>query len=483
MAGLTENGLEIMRLGEVIADMKSKAVPIFQDLVPAGDTVDTGDSSTLGRVIGLVAPSVADLYEIAMQLYWAFDPNAASGIPLDNLVMYGGLVRGEPSATQAIVNVWGNESTLIGQDAQVRSVDNNLYNISLPVVLDRSLCNGFEISLAAATAGQQYGVSVTLGATTVNLSYTATGSDTVATILEQLRLQANLNAWLQSEYTSAGNLRIFTTDYLDYISFDTLGTLTVVQKIRTRSEVTNTVVGEIPQEANTITNIATPVLGWDSVNNPFPAVTGESEETDEELRIRFRDSKYVRAQNISDSLYSALAAVSGVTSVGVYENETDVYDPVTDLPPHSFKAVVLGGSPTDIVTEIWKNKPLGIKSEGNTFSTITDSQGFLRTIYFDRPTSIDVYISMTIQADPSNFPADGADQIKSRLLEHFQNNLSIGDDVIYSRLYTPINLVPGHQVNSLTIGTSPSPVGTSNIVIPYNGIASLASSNIVITVV
>ncbi|MNY74768.1 hypothetical protein D3C86_2138740 [compost metagenome] len=59
----------------------------------------------------------------------------------------------------------------------------------------------------------------------------------------------------------------------------------------------------------------------------------------------------------------------------------------------------------------------------------------------------------------------------------------VGDDVIYSRFYTPVNQVPGHAVNSLTIGTAPSPVGTSNIVIDFDEVATFDLDNIIVTVV
>ena len=61
------------------------------------------------------------------------------------------------------------------------------------------------------------------------------------------------------------------------------------------------------------------------------------------------------------------------------------------------------------------------------------------------------------------------------------DSLKIGEDVVYSRLYTPINSVSGFQVDSLKIGTSPSPTGTSNIVIDFDEISNVMESFIVIT--
>jgi uncharacterized phage protein gp47/JayE len=77
---------------------------------------------------------------------------------------------------------------------------------------------------------------------------------------------------------------------------------------------------------------------------------------------------------------------------------------------------------------------------------------------------------------------DAAATIRQNVVEYGQDVNFIGDDVIYSRFYTPVNAVPGHQVNSLTIGTSPSPVGTSNIVIAFDAVATFNPANVIVTI-
>jgi uncharacterized phage protein gp47/JayE len=238
-------------------------------------------------------------------------------------------------------------------------------------------------------------------------------------------------------------------------------------------------VGPINQEANTVTNIQTPVLGWDSVTNPFKVIPGSNEETDSELRERFRQSKYLRASNILESLYSALISLDNVKEVQIYENDTDQTDSL-GIPSHSFFPIVLGGIDSEIANTIWKRKPLGIRSYGNTSVTIYDSQGFAHSIGFERPSPVPVTIKINLTTD-SNYPENGDDSIKTALINYFNSNFGIGDDVVYSRLYTAINSVPGHQVNSLSIGTSNSNQSMSNIAIAFNQIASLQTDNIIIT--
>lgn len=481
MAGITNEGLTIKRLGEVVTTLRTEAVPIFQDLVLPGDVVDTSDSSTIGRLIGLVSPSLSDLWEAVEEVYWAFDPNSARGIALDNMVMYGGLTRNPSSATTATVVVWGSEGLFIpAVESIVRSIDNTFYNVAISITLNRGQCIGFEATIPTVSVGQVYSFTITKGSTTISVSKEAVVGDTQQTILNDLALQMETYSSSFVFNTTPTAIRIENIDIFGYISVEVVGL--TLSKIKNRTEVINQEVGFKKQEANTINTIATPLLGWDSVNNPQEGIPGRNPETDEELRVRFRESKFLRAQNISDSLYAALLEIDGVTYVGIYENETGVYDPIYDLPGHSFKPVVFGGNPNEIAKAVWNNKPLGIASEGNTTVTIFDSQGFQHDIEFERPTSIDVYITINLKIDTQVFPSDGVAQIKSALISYFIENFGIGEDVVYSRLYTPINSVQGHEVDSLVIGTSPSPTGMVNIPIPFNGIASIDTNNIDIVI-
>src|SRR5690606_35248048 len=472
--------LEILRQNEVIEELKNAAQPIFQDLVPPDDVVDTSDDSTIGRMIGLYSLPLADLWEAVQQVYLSFDPNSATGIALDNLVQYAGLTRREATPTTATVTVWGDENTsILGFVNTVRATDNTLYDLTQTVLLSANKNIGIKLKIGEVVDGTTYGITIISGSATINVSETADALDTKATIISSLQSQLTSHVFLNIS-TTADTIQIEMVDIFDYMDV-TVSNL-IIEKIKGRTEVRNQVVGIKDQAAHTINQIATPLLGWDSVDNPFPAISGKAKETDEELRLRFRDSKFLRAQNISDSLYSALLELDGVESVNVYENETGAYDPVFDLPGHSFKALVVGGVPADIATVIWRNKPLGIGAEGNTSEFIFDSQGFQREIKFSRPTTVRIYISMELDTY-AGFPSDGANQIKSALTDYFRSEFTIGQDVIYSRLFTPINSVPGHQVNSLFIGTTASPVGTGNINLSYDELASLNTDDIDITIV
>lgn len=479
MAGLTDAGFVIKRLADILADDRALAVQLFIDLVAVGDTVDVSDSSALGRLISLAAPSEADLWEAAQEVYAAFDPNSATGIALDNLVAYAGLTRKEQTFTTSSILVAGDTNTLIpvGQTVSSSTTGEQFTTVGA-ISLSPSNASGITVSVVTLQDSTAYTITYANTTTSNTITYTSDASATVAEILTGLQsVIAGAHPTLTASVVGT-TLVIDRNDIFQTVNFTTSANLGIT-KVRTVGEVVAINSGVIEQPANTIDTILTPMLGWDSVINPVAATPGEERETDEELRLRFRNGKFDRATNTLDAIYSALINLDNVSEVTIYENDTSVVD-ANGVPAHSFLPIVSGGLSTDIANAIWDNKPIGILSYGNTTVSINDVQGFPHDVSFSRPDPVVIYISMDITTDV-NFPPNGNDAIKSALISYFEANFGTGDDVIYSRLYTPINSIPGHEVVSLTIGTSPSPVGTTNVPIAFSDIASLSSVNIIIS--
>jgi len=481
MAGISDQGFTIKRMTEILSDLRAEATSLFQDLVEPGDQVDTSDSSALGRLISLVSPSLADLWEVAQADYQAFDPNSATGIALDNLVALGGITRQEQTFTTASILVSGDNGTLIPIGNTVSSTTSaNQFKTTSPIALSPSSASGITLSVIAVQNSSLYSISYSNTTTTNTVNFTSDASATLAEILTGLLTIINSAHPSLDASVVGNNLVIDRDDIFQTVSFSVSANLSFT-KIRTVSEVVSDTPGISEQEVGTINTILTPVLGWDSVTNPLPAISGQERETDEQLRLRFRNGKFEKATNTIDSIYSALINLTGVTEVTIYENDNGTVD-ANGVPGHSFLPIVVGGLSTDIANAIWQNKPIGILSYGNTTVTINDNQSppFPHAVSFSRPTPIVIYITMNITTD-GNFPANGEDQIRTALIDYFSQNFGTGDDVIYSRLYTAINSVPGHYVESLSVGTSPSPTGTTNIPIAFDSVASLSSINIVIT--
>lgn len=477
MSGVSLTGFEIKRFPEIVTDLKSDARTVFQDLVPVGDSVDTGDSSTIGRQIALYSPQFSDLWELAQQIYAAFDPNSSTGVALDNLVALNGTVRYVASPTTVDVVVWGDEGVSAPIRTELKALNGDDYTIPSEFSFTIENNIGFILTLASVVVDQEYIITITRGNTTINLTKTAIIGDTPATILNYFYSQISPNPLFTSSFDGS-QLKIEAESI-----FVPLTVFTNLQpvKIKLRLEAQNQVNGDLILSANTLTQISTPILGWDSVTNPFAGVPGSEEETDEELRFRFSLNKYISAVNINESLYSALVNIAGVIEVRIVENNTGTYDPVFDLPGHSFKPIVLGGDVDSIGQAIWLNQPLGIGSEGNTSVEIIDSQLFPHEIHFERPDAVPIYIEIEIESTGA-LTANAEASIKASLLNYF-SAMRLGEEVVYSRLFTPINETPGFQVNSLTIGTDPLVLGTTNITLAYNQYATINTDDIDITIV
>lgn len=476
---LTAEGLVIKRLSELLAERRQLAVQLFQDLVPPNGVVDTSTSSTLGRLIDLSCPSDADLWEAIQQVYSAFDPNSATGIPLDNLVALGGITRFQNTYTTAQALFTGDNGTLIPSGSVVSSATTGeRFNVLASVALSPSVAAGAVFSVTNVQNNAVYTITYARLTSSSTVSFTSSASATQASIVAGLKAEIDANHPSLVATIIGSTLKVDLADIFQTVTFSKSSNIGIT-KVTKLGDVQAEDFGPIEQPVNTITTIATPVLGWDSVTNPISANTGRFKETDAELRERFRVSKFERASNILEALYSALINLDAVEQVVIYENDTDVTD-AKGIPAHSFLPIVLGGISTNIAQTIWENKPLGIRSFGNTSVTIYDSQGFPHDIGFERPNPVNVYISIEIVTD-SNYPQDGDDVMKTAIAAYMEQNFGIGDDVVYSRLYTPVNSVPGHQVLDMSIGTSPNPTGKVNIPVDFNELFSLDPNNITIT--
>lgn len=480
MAGLTPAGFDNKRLPEIITDLKEQAVPVFQDLVTdPNDVVDTSDSSNIGRLINLVSPSIAELWEVAQGVYSSSDPNSAEGIPLRNL---GKLVNilpqdATPSSVPLLLTLQAAGTAPQGSIARAtdtgtewqlnNSVSANISNYASAITLIPN----------AAPAPDTYTISYRVGTSTSTITYSSPGGQTAREVAEGIKMVVDSVHTTITASLIGSSLTLTRVQILNPAVFTPSANLTL-SEMRMPVTATCTEVGPLRQEPNTITRISTPSLGWLSVTNPVAATPGREAETDEQLRDRILTSRSTRASSLWDSLYSALRNLEGVFSVNIEENDTGVI--VAGVPPYSYVAVVSGGQDNDIAQQIWINKPLGISPSGNTSGVAKDIRGGNRTVKFSRPVSVPIYITITIVQDSDIFPGDGVDRIKQSILDYATQAYQIGDDVIYSRLFNPINSVQGHYVQEMFIGTSPSPITSTNIVIEYDQIAAFSSDNIII---
>jgi len=215
--------------------------------------------------------------------------------------------------------------------------------------------------------------------------------------------------------------------------------------------------GAIEAAAGTLTKIDTPVSGWTSATNAADASIGRSRESDGQLRARMLATSSAPV-GTPEGIFTALSEVDGVIYQAVLENRTNSVNAL-GMPPHSVFPIVDGGADLALGEALLRSVAAGIDFTDNTdiptgpnwvsVPVTNPANGQAVTVWFARPSPISAPVVIEIETQ-ANFPADGVARIKSEVVA-FANQWPNGKTLFSSRLYSPANNVPGHEINSLTI--------------------------------
>lgn len=243
-------------------------------------------------------------------------------------------------------------------------------------------------------------------------------------------------------------------------------------------------VGAIAAPAGTVTIIATPTLGWQTVTNDSAAAAGAPVESDAALRYRQSISTALPSLTVMDGIVGAVAGVAGVTRYAAYENDTGSTD-ANGIPAHNISMVVEGGDSMAIATAIAAKKPPGTPTYGTTSETVIDTYGNVIPVNFYRPTEVPISVAITIKGLPG-YNSDIGAQVVAAIAAYI-NALTIGTDVLLTRLYLPANLSGSansltFEITSLEIAAKPGTPSASDVVIAFNEVASCAAADITLTV-
>ncbi len=260
--------------------------------------------------------------------------------------------------------------------------------------------------------------------------------------------------------------------------------------------------------SGTLTVIAVPVTGWNSVTNANDGTVGSNIENDADLRIR-RNAELsaagsgtapsIRAEVLKEMVFPT--TTTNTLNCTVLYNDTDAND-ANGLPPHSIEVIAYqpGATADDdiaLCTLLLDAKAAGIGTySGNgTYKDIIDAQGSTERIYYTRPVETPIYVNITVlTVDPTLVSEDS---IKTVLTNYANGELgnpgeySPGSDVyarplsgqVFTSPNDPSVGVPGViDVTVFQLDTAPSPSATGNIAISIREIATLSSSNIDVTI-
>lgn len=238
--------------------------------------------------------------------------------------------------------------------------------------------------------------------------------------------------------------------------------------------------GSYTASIGTIDTIVTPIAGWSAVTNLAEALQGQAYETDAEYRLRKEKVLATSQGGILPSIKARiLNEIEGVTYCDGSENNTD-YTDVNGLLPHSISLTIVGGSDADIAQLLADIKGNGINTNGTEEYTITDSQGNTRTVRWNRPDIIDIYVTYELDVSAS-YDVSFNDTIKDTL-EDYSDTLSEGKDILRWQLESLIPMSMNDNIFDVSVkfAKTASPTTNTAITITPTEKARILRSNIIV---
>lgn len=466
-------GISLDRIAEITAVQRVPAVRSTADMyvrgsnvtIPQGSIVETSDTAIQFRTVAEIVLGAAALYALPLT-------SGAADVAITSITRVGTVATATTTAPHglpagAVVSVSGANEAPYNATAEIGNIGASTFDYNMasdpggsatgtPVYQDEGLASD-HIALADVTARS-----------------VAHGLSTGAVVFVHDAAEAG--------YNGAFPVTVLDVDHFEYTplaaptatpatgSYDAdLGVLDAVEAVD---------VGETAALAGTLTVIVNPVTGWDGADSLLDATLGRDEETDAAFRLRRIAALEGLGNATVEAIRGALLAVLGVTAVTVFPNDTDAT--VSGRPPHSFEALVQGGDDQDVFDEIFLNKAAGIAAHGSEAGSHTDSQGISHTIEFSRPTSIAIYLDLTLTVN-SDYPTDGDAQVEA-LVNAWGDGLGIGVDVVvFPYLVASFDSVPGITDVVVDIGKASSPSGDANIAIAETEVADFDSSRTTVT--
>jgi hypothetical protein len=238
-------------------------------------------------------------------------------------------------------------------------------------------------------------------------------------------------------------------------------------RFATTEEVTNTsliaadvlvaaecdVTGPTVCNASTLTVIATPVSGWNSVNNIYDAEIGKVQDIDPTLRSQREEELRATGSGTVDSITADVLAITidgakPVETCLVLENVTDLYD-AWGLPPHSLEAIIYDGLsasvPDDTIAQtLWDSKGGGIRMVGSSSGQALDGTGTIRTVSFTRPSQVRMKIAFSIIPKPDYaevYPGDA--YTKQLIVDEFKSIVKAGAMIVCNNYVSVVMDLPG----------------------------------------
>ena len=482
--GLTTKGFILKRLLNIKEELEADVKSVL------GDGINLESNSILGQIIGIFAERLALLWELALAIYNSQYPDTAEDTSLDNCGAIVGVPRLKATKSTTIIRARGEVGVNIPQGSIISVKGNSAsrFITSESGTIAEAVNSKQKITFSLVPNSGSWAINF-MDEISASLPYNATTTQ-IKSALEALSNITEIS--VSGSYSDGFSIEFINDDGLKYQK-----TFGIISSLFSSSESVDTAVTVIDEggayididciaeesgakqaPSKTLTEIETPISGWDEAYNLLDAEIGRALESDEDYRTRRELSLQQSRSGTVEAIRNDLQKLENVRDVIVFENDSSATD-LLGRPPHSFEAVIDNGDDNVIATAIWNVKPAGIKTFGSIKKSITDSQGISHEICFSRPIGIAIYINIQITPKP-NAEVTIA-QVKEAILT-YGNDLRFGDDVIvYPALMASLNKLEIEDID-IDIGTTSPPSGDNNVVIAPNEKARFDSSNIAVTI-
>lgn len=251
-----------------------------------------------------------------------------------------------------------------------------------------------------------------------------------------------------------------------------------------------TELGPVPVAIGALSNIISPVLGWETVTNPSAAELGQSEESDGAARRRRRLTMGLQGVSLPEAVTGIINTLDGVRSSVFRENVTNATVTIegVDLVAHSVYLCVDGGTDEDIALALLRKKSGGAGWNGTTtVSTVEANSGQSYDVKFSRPDTVTIYVRATVTTTGPYSDVAGA--VRSAIMSYVEGGqpdepgLGVGVDVSAFELAGAVNRDAAPIfVTNMELSTDGVTYGTITVPITIAQKASLTEGSIAVVV-
>lgn len=472
-----ERGIVIQGIDDFRRDMAETAKIAFADKLD-GKELRVDDSSMLGRIFAMTSKGLVQNAEILPLILQAMDINSAEGQQLDNLLwnLHRIKRKGESQATGMVI-LYGDMGTFVSQGSQVsNSLTGDNYRTDSNVTFSNNNAVGIDITINGLDSffSLSYTIEGFLSQSPDIVVQKGVNDTSIRSIADRLVDAINKqSSYLVATRNNDNSVKVMLADESRIANFS-VGTGLSINRSFMPVYVTSSTYDAKESKVNQVTSIRTSTLGWRGVYNPYYIFPSTGIETDEEYRRRGK----LLQQGGYGKYTSILMAIKSVRGV-VYENiqqNTSASTTGSGIINNGVAITVMGGNEDEIALAIFNSISEGIMTSGDIVKSVKDINGASHEIRFSRPKITPLEINMSLITYP-DFPNNGNARIKQAIVEWF-NNLNVGEDIHYSRLYAPINSIQGFAVKNLRFGYKGGTLSMEDVIISGNEIATINAEDI-----